>query len=181
MRTLERIAALLADAVMVVGGVALVLMMTQVTLDVAGKYFLNAPLPVTLEVVSNYYMVAVVFLPLAAVERRNGHIHVELLYSLLPRVARGLLDLLACGLGIFFFGLMTRAAWTVALRKFHVGEFIMGSHHVVIWPSRFLVPLGAGLITVILVLKFLRGAVALVRPDLAPDEASSGSHLDVTG
>lgn len=181
MRAVERAIALVSDALMLVGGIALVLMMTQVTLDVAGKYVLNAPVPVTLEMVSNYYMVAVVFLPLAVVERRNGHIHVELLYALLPRVARGLLDLLSCALGIFFFGLLTRAAWDVALRKYQVGEYIMGSYHVIIWPSRFLVPLGAALITLVLLLKFLRSAVVLVRPDLAPAEASAGSHLDVTG
>lgn len=166
MAALERAIVLAARALMLVGGIALVLMMVHVTIDVAGKYFLNAPVPVTLEMVSNYYMVAVVFLPLAAVELRGDHIHVELLYARLPRLARRLMDLLAYGLGLFFFGLLTEAAWVVAVRKFEVGEFIMGSYSVVVWPSRFLVPAGAALIALLLALKLARSLVALVRPDL---------------
>jgi len=165
----RRALSLLSALLMLVGGVALVLMMAQVTLDVIGKYFLASPLPVTLEMVSNYYMVAVVFLPLAAVERANGHIHVELIYSHLPRLARRLLDLLAYGLGLFFFWLLADTGWVQAWRKFQVGEFIMGSYSLIIWPSRFLVPIGAGLMVLLLALKFLLSALAIVRPDLDPE------------
>lgn len=169
MAAIDRALGLLSGALMLVGGTALIAMMAQVTADVVGKYFLNAPVPMTLEMVSNYYMVAVVFLPLGAVERAGANIHVELVYAALPRVARRLLDLLAYGLGVFFFGMLTRVAWEVAVEKFEVGEFIMGSYSVVIWPSRFLVPVGASIITAVLVLKLVRSAFALARPDLDPE------------
>jgi TRAP-type C4-dicarboxylate transport system permease small subunit len=178
MARLQRIIDLLAAALMIVGGVALTLMMGHVTVDVIGKYFFNRPVPITLEMVSNYYMVAVVFLPLAAVERRNGHIHVELIYAHLARVVRRLLDVLAYGLGIFFFSMLTWTAWDVAVRKFLVGEFIMGSYSVIIWPSRFLVPAGGALITVLLLLKLVRSAVALVRADLDPDADQTDAQHD---
>lgn len=169
MRALEQAIGRLAQALSLIGAVALVLMMTQVTLDVLGKYLFNQPVPMTLEAVSNYYMVAVVFLPLGAVERRNGHIHVELIYGYLPRIPRRVLDVLAYGLGVAFMGLLTQSTWVVAVRKYEVGEFIMGSYSVITWPSRFLVPAGAAVITLLLFLKLVRSAVAFVRPDLDPD------------
>lgn len=176
MQAIRRGLALVSGALMLVGGVALVAMMVHVTADVVGKYFFNAPLPMTLEMVSNYYMVAVVFLPLGAVERMNGHIHVELVYSGLPRLGRRLVDLLAYGLGVFFFAMLTDTSFAVALRKMQVGEFIMGSYSVIIWPSRFLVPLGAALITLLLALKLLRSGLAIARPELDPEaDAAAGA------
>lgn len=169
MRALEQAIGRLAQALSLVGAVALVLMMTQVTLDVLGKYLLNQPVPMTLETVSNYYMVAVVFLPLGSVERRNGHIHVELIYGYLPRIPRRVLDLLAYGLGVAFMGLLTQATWELAVRKYEVGEFIMGSYSVITWPSRFLVPAGGAVITLLLLLKLVRSAVAIGRPEFDPD------------
>jgi len=169
-RGIERLSGLL----MLVAGVALVLMMAHVFVDVLGKYFLNRPVPMTLETVSNYYMVAVVFLPLAAVERNNGHIHVEMIYGALPRPARRSLDILAYGLGAFFFGMLTATGWEVAVAKYEVGEFIMGGYPVIIWPSRFLVPVGGSLICLLLVLKLVRSALYLARADLDDADARAG-------
>lgn len=181
MVAIERLLGLIASALMLVRGLALVAMMVHVTVDVVGKYFFNAPVPVTLEMVSNYYMVAVVFLPLGAVERAGGNIHVELVYAALPRLGRRLLDVLAYGLGAVFFWMLTSATWRVAVRKFEVGEFIMGSYSVIIWPSRFLVPVGAALITAMLVLKLVRSALAIVRPGLDPDlTAAAGPAAKTT-
>lgn len=175
-RCLDRSIGGLSDLLMWVGGIALVLMMAQVSLDVAGKYLFNTPVPLTLEMVSNYYMVAVVFLPLAAVERRNGHIHVEMLYAVLPRVPKRLLDILTYSLGIFLFFMLTERAWLSAMKKFRVGEFIMGSYPVPIWQSRFLVPVGCAVILALLVLKLARSCVHLLRADLDPGAAGGGAH-----
>src|SRR6266567_2009403 len=69
----------LGRLLMVPAGIALILMMLHVNADVVGRLLLNHPIPVTIEVVSYYYMVAVIFLPLAAVERADHHIAVDLL------------------------------------------------------------------------------------------------------
>ena len=69
----------LLDIQAAIGIAAVGLMMFHITFDVIGKYLFNAPLPATLEIVSHYYMVVVVFLPLAMVEKRDAHISVEVL------------------------------------------------------------------------------------------------------
>ena len=125
----------------------------------------------TLEMVSNYYMVAVVFLPFAAVERMNGNIHVELIYTHLPRVIRRVLDLVSYVLFAGLLYLLTTSTWNVAIKKFNVGEFIMGSYAVPIWPTRFLLPLGCCLALALVLVRIGRTVVFLARPDL--------DHLDV--
>ena len=67
-----------------VGMLAVILMMLQITIDVAGKYLFNAPIPATISMVSNYYMVVVAFIPIAYVETRNEHITVEVVTEFLP-------------------------------------------------------------------------------------------------
>ena len=67
-----------------VSGAALLLMMLHIAADVALRYLFSAPLHGTVEIVSTYYMVAVVFLPLALIELRNGHIVVELVSQHFP-------------------------------------------------------------------------------------------------
>lgn len=165
-----RIIDTISAALMVVASIALMLMMVHVSADVVGKFVFSQPIPMTLEMVSNYYMVAVVFLPFAAVERMNGNIHVELIYTHLPRVIRRVLDLVSYVLFAGLLYLLTTSTWNVAIKKFNVGEFIMGSYAVPIWPTRFLLPLGCCLALALVLVRIGRTVVLLARPDL--------DHLD---
>lgn len=166
---------------MLVAGVALVLMMAQVTIDVAGKYLFNSPVPVTLELVSNYYMVAVVFLPFAAVELAGGNIQVDLLYSHLSRAVKRCLDILAAAFGCFLFWFLTTSSWAVAMKKFHVGEFIMGSYSISIWQSRFLVPLGCGLVFAVFAIKLVKTIILLFNAEIDRTDDDDGSiHIPDT-
>ncbi len=146
----------LSNALGLIGGVALVLMMLHVNLDVFGRYVFNSPVPGTLEIVSNYYMVAVVFLPLALVERQNAHISVELLSQHLPRIPRIVLIGFASLAAAVYFAAFTWQTWLDAVAKYQIGEYIRGQIVIINWPSRFLLPVGCALITVLLVWKAWR-------------------------
>lgn len=138
------------------GGVALVLIMVHVNLDIACRYLFDAPLSGTIEIASYYYMIALVFLPLAAVERRNGHIAVELVSQKLSdrhqRILIGLVSLISAA----YFGLLAWRLWLDAIEKAEVGETYAGSMSLPIWPPRFFMPLGCGLLVVLLVYKSVR-------------------------
>ncbi len=71
-------------AVLFGAAIALVAMMLQVSADVIAKLAFNAPLPLPSALVTEYYMVAVAFLPLAAGEYRQAHIHVDIFVQRLP-------------------------------------------------------------------------------------------------
>ena len=61
-----------------IAGVFMVAMMLNIVADVLSKWLLNFPIDGTLEFVANYYMVGLIFLPLAYVQRAGGHIVVEI-------------------------------------------------------------------------------------------------------
>lgn len=131
-------------------------MAIQINLDVLGRYLFNAPLPATTEIVTAYLMVAIVFLPLARIEMSDAHISVDLITQFLPEAAQLRLQAFACAAGALLFGLLTGSSWQSAVSKYEIGEYVMGEYSVVVWPSRFFVPIGCGLMTALLVYKGYR-------------------------
>lgn len=152
-----------------IAGVALILMMLHIAADVVARYIFNAPLHGTVEIVSAYYMVAVVFLPLAMIERSNGHIVVELVTQHLPRRGQDVLIGIIALASALYFGAFTWRTWGDALNKYAVGESALGTVQVTVWPTRFYLPIGCGLITIVLLHKafrlFARDDSVLARPE----------------
>lgn len=157
--TLNKIIALSASAL-------LVLMMVHVTADVLARNLLSWSAPGTLEIVSMYYMPAIVFLPLAYVESLDEHIHVDLVYNLLPRVLRFALVPAALLLASVIYGVMAWGALEVAIEKYRIGEYIMGFAEIVVWPGRFFVPIGLGALSLTVLLK----ALVFIRHPVLPNE-----------
>ncbi len=172
MDAISRVLDALSNALASLGRLVLFVTMLHVTLDVVLRYTLNKPLTGTIEISSYYYMIAVVFLPLAAVELRNGHIAVEIVSQHLRERTQRLLIGAVCVLSSVFYALLTWRTWLEAVEKMHVGEMYAGSMNLAIWPPRFLMPLGTGLLTVVLLWKAYR----LFSGDSRP-LASSGEHF----
>ncbi|MCZ7675417.1 MAG: TRAP transporter small permease [Roseovarius sp.] len=120
----------------------LVLMMLHITLDVGVRYFFNGQIVGTLEVVSFYYMVALVFLALGYVELRNENIRVDLFVQMMPWGAQLGFYVLACVLGLVFFGMLFWQTPADALRATQRGEEAMANFDFIIWPSRWSLPAG---------------------------------------
>ena len=78
-----------------VGAICVVLMMLHVTADVAGRYLFNAPLPGTIVVVANYYMIIIVFLAIGVAEERQSHITVDIVTDLMPPRPRSMFSVFA--------------------------------------------------------------------------------------
>lgn len=148
-----------------IGMVGMFAMLLHVTIDVIGKWLFHAPLPVTIEMSAHYYMVAIVFFPLAAVELRNGHITVEIISQYLGKASRRVLVGVVSLAGAAYFLLLTVRTWHDAVDKFEIGEYLYGTIPLEVWQSRFFVPLGCGMLTLILLWKAImlfRGADRLV-------------------
>lgn len=146
----------LSRALALVGGVCVVLMMMHVTADSASKYFLKLPIEGTLEIVSQYYMVACVFLPLALVELRGEQVRVDLFVRLVaPRAAYACYVVTAILTGVFFASL---AYYTgkEAIRSFQINEVMMGTSYVVIWPSKWLLPISFGVVALAVAFRLLQ-------------------------
>lgn len=151
-----RILAGVSTALAWLGGAALILMMLHISADVVARYIFNSPLHGTVEIVSAYYMVAVVFLPLAMIERANGHIVVELVTQHLPRRGQDVLIAIVALVSALYFGTFAWRTWGDALNKYAVGESALGMVQVTIWPTRFYLPVGCALIALVLLHKAFR-------------------------
>lgn len=156
MTAFGRLLARIIDLTTVVGLAAVALMMLHITVDVIGKFIFNAPVPATIALVSNYYMVVVAFLALALAERRNGHITVEVLTEFFPRPVQKHLFSWTYLLSAAVFGVFAYRSWLEARTAHESGTFIMEqSTKLITWPSYYLLPIGAGLMTLVLVYRFL--------------------------
>ena len=89
-------------------------MMVLTFFDVIGRYFFNAPIIGSVEIIS-LMMGLVVFLGLGLATFEDGHIRVDIVTQLLPRKARLLMDVFAHFLSLGIAGLMSWRLTMVAL------------------------------------------------------------------
>jgi len=137
-------------------GCAVILMMLHINLDVAMRYIFSAPFANTIEIVSTYYIVAIVFLPLALVERMNANIVVEILAQHLPKRTAELLIAVVAIVTALYFGALSWSTGIDAMEKYEVGEIALGNSQITVWPTRFYLPIGCGLLVLVLLHKAWR-------------------------
>ncbi|MEC7257221.1 MAG: TRAP transporter small permease [Pseudomonadota bacterium] len=138
------------------GAICVVLMMLHVTADVVGRYLFNAPLPGTIVVVANYYMIIVVFLAIGAAEEQRAHISVDVLTDLMPERPRNLLSIFASVLTVAVVTVLMISGYTEATKKTAmVATKEQGSQLFEVWQSYWFVPLGAALMIAVAVYQIL--------------------------
>ncbi|SHM79159.1 TRAP-type mannitol/chloroaromatic compound transport system, small permease component [Roseovarius litoreus] len=125
-------------------GMGLVLMMLHVTTDVVlrstGIYQMSG----VVEMVGHYYMVIVVFLPLALMELHNKTVSVDVFYERFGSPMRRCCNILALLASILFYTVFAYQTAIDAWRSFQSGNFSMGEARLLIWPSKAVLPLGMG-------------------------------------
>lgn len=127
---------------MVVAGIIGVVMMLHVTLDVAARGLFRHALPGVGEITASYYMIIVVFLPLAWVSYNDTHIRADLFTQLLPAKLRPAASVATDLLTIAYLALMGWQGVVSALKRMAQNEIqqIPGGF-LSIWPARWLVPI----------------------------------------
>lgn len=148
-------------------------MMVQVVADVTAKYVFDAPIDGTEEIVSYYYMIAIVILPLATVELKNEHVTVDILYDRFSPGWRYLCDALGRLLSFMIFVALGYQSLLQAIASYKVGELSMGAASIIIWPPRFFLPLGFLLIALVALARLL--ALWRIRNAAAPGRYRDGS------
>ncbi|WP_189682170.1 TRAP transporter small permease [Seohaeicola zhoushanensis] len=154
----------------VLGGLAIALMMLHITADVAGRYLFNTSLPGTITIVSNYYMVVAVFLPLALAEEEDAHISVEVFTAGLGETGQRIIAIITLFVSLAVCMLFTGKTWEEAIRQMESGAAVLqGNSTVTIWPSNFLLPIGFGLMVIVLIIKLIGYLSRSARSPFLPD------------
>jgi TRAP-type C4-dicarboxylate transport system permease small subunit len=156
MAVLKRILDTATNLTAVIACLCILFMMGHVTLDVVMRAFFNRPLTGTFTFVAHYYMVFLVCLPLAFVERFDGHISVEVLTNRFSDRVRHHLFGWTFPVTATIFAVIAYATWLEASAKFSIRTFMIENNMAIpIWFGYFALPVGYGLLSLYLVLKFV--------------------------
>jgi len=149
---IDRLSLLSAKAV----AVLLMVMMCFTCLDVFLRFFLGKSIVGTVEIEGNYFMVAIIFLPLAyGMISHQGHIRVEILTSHLSALLKRWVEVLGWVLSLSVFGLVTVYGFAGAWHSWRAGE-TMVNIGLPIWPGRLMVAVGGLLLGLQMVLKLVQ-------------------------
>lgn len=170
--------------VMWIAGLALMLMMVHISVDVVANLILGSPVPLTNATVTHYYMISVAYLPLMAGELRGAHISVDLVVNMMPATVRRYLDHLMQFVCMVVYGSLGVQAWQLAMEKLERDAFMMEqTSRVSTWPSYWIIPLGFALITLLLLMRLLCRVMGQPEPEVlaqtSTDESMMERHGDV--
>ncbi|RBW51214.1 hypothetical protein DS878_03640 [Marinobacter sp. F3R11] len=140
---LYRVVSMISAAVYAVAGIIVLVMMLQIVADVFLRSFFDKPLMGSLEIVSNYYMVAFAFLPISLLVLRKEFVFVEVFTSRLPGSVNRGLDKFGLLLGVLVFLLIAISSGQYAFKKTLAGEYLdIVYYDLLIWPTRWIATLG---------------------------------------
>lgn len=154
MNVLERVSDRVAQALALVGALGVIALLVHVSADVALRNIAGRPIPATNDIASRYYMVAIAFLPLAWVERRDAMVKVELFNFVAWRKLGRVSDVLVAILVTAIYLTLAYVTWGDAVKNWRIGAFVdVLGRQLAVWPTYFLPPAGFA----------LAGAVTLLR------------------
>lgn len=140
--------------------VAGAVMMLHVSVDVAARA-LYQPLIGTNEIVSGYYMILIVYLPWAFIARNENHIVADIFARAIPP---GVMRWIEVGIKLLLIAYLSALTWQTfvrALQQSRAGEAMqVAGGYLPVWPSRWALPAGAGLMLIFLVLRVIADLAA---------------------
>ena len=131
--------------------VAAFAMMLLTTADALGRYLLNRPILVALEVTTNYLMIAAVFLALPYAYREGANIRVTFLVERLGGTPRLIVSYLVQILSIVYCAVLVFATFQQLRNMFTTGT-LFTTVELPIWPGHALVVLGLLVVTLMMLL-----------------------------
>ncbi len=162
LRAATRAIDIVVDALAWIAGAVCLLMALHVAADLVGRGFFDHPLLGTDEIATNYYMVALAFLPLAVITRQRAHIVVGLFTDRLPK--RALLGVQALA-DLVTLGFVAIVAWMgigTAIEKTATREMAESSvGYLPIWEARWILALGFAMMCLYLLLNLVKDLLAL--------------------
>lgn len=150
MREADNALEALAEWLALLGGFVVVLLMLLESVDALGRKTFGA-VPGALEF-SEALMVPAVFLPLMFVQMKREHVFVGVVTIGLPLRWQAFLDGVAALVGALVFTLLTWLGVDKALDATSVWEYRVALIAVPIWPFRWMIPFGTGLLVLQLLL-----------------------------
>lgn len=141
----------------IISGIMIVLMAFTATYGVIRRYVFNSPEPYSYEI-STMFLLWTYVLAVAFLEKRDGHLRVDFFLVLMPEKVRHFLtQILSPAIGLVFISVLTWKGWQVAVYSFKSGEKSMSIWAPPLYPIKFVIPIGYGLLCLVLIAKICHG------------------------
>jgi TRAP-type C4-dicarboxylate transport system permease small subunit len=133
-----------ARAMTTVGEFAIVAMMATVALDVTMRYLFLWSFDAAADIVANYFMVGIAYMPLAEITRDDSHLSARFLTDRMSDRGREILEGFIALVLCVFMAVVTWETAVAAIDMTRQGEMMQGAVMTLpIWPSRWLLPAGS--------------------------------------
>ena len=129
-----------------VASLALLVLTGLTTADALGRYLFNSPIPGTGEIIEDYFMIALIFLPLSYSFMQEGHVHVTMIERFFPDRVKFLVGKFNLFLSFILFALIVVAGWRGFAEAWRIDEISTSSVGYPMWPCYLMVPVGCGLL-----------------------------------
>lgn len=140
-----------------IAALVLMIMMVLLTADALGRYVFLQPVIGTMEITEMYLLGAVAFLPLAALQRENGHVSVSTFQARIPERLRGLFGVVNTGLGLVVFATIALKTAQMAFESFSEGRETAGLISLPVWCGWAIIFIGTLVLCLRLSLELWRG------------------------
>jgi TRAP-type C4-dicarboxylate transport system permease small subunit len=140
--TAQKLIDLITRTLIIMAMISMFAMMLLITLDVTLNKVAGQPIPGTLEVTAYYFMVLVVFLTFANLEKNDAHISADFIVARFSPQVQSMIRITGKLLTIIFYGLLTYGALAKAIQSTRTLETVMSNFTFYIWPARWGVVLG---------------------------------------
>ena len=157
----DRVIELASHLFLVLSGILIVIMMFATTYGVLRRYAFNSPEPYSYEFSVIFLLLSFV-LAAAALEKLNRLIRVDIVAN---RFSKGtnnvILNIIAPILGLAFCGVLTWKGGADALYALQMSQLSRSAWQVPLFPIKIIIPIGYGLLCLVLIARLCRGLVSL--------------------
>lgn len=148
---------------LLISGILIMVMAWLSTYGVTRRYALNDPEPYSYQI-STIFLVACVVLAIAGVQRLGRNLRVDFVASRLPEGVQDILfNIVGPMLALFYVVILTWQGWDTAWYSLQIGETSQSAWEEPLWPTKIVVPIGAGLLCLVLLAQLSRGVASLIQ------------------
>lgn len=137
-----------------IAGSLVAIMMLALVREVIGRYFFNSPTEWSVDV-SEFLMVSMVYIGTAYTTSIDGHVRADFFYGQIKGKRKAYLDICIDLVSIFYVYIIFWEGWMLARDSFISGEVSSGGVRWPLCPFQIMVPIGAAMVILLLIVKLI--------------------------
>ncbi len=162
LKILDKILDLLSKGALLCSGLLLLAMAVNITYGVITRYVFHSPSVITIEM-TKILMIPALVLAVSYVQRNERHLRVDFLSNHFPPTVQLIISYIAVPImGLFVGYVLVWKGWVSMAYSYHIHETSYASWQEPLWPVRLVIPIGYGLLCLIMIGQLVKGIGMLV-------------------